>query len=262
MAITLRNQCKTCAEIQESCEEVGDLCNFNASSSGGDEGYEQTFTNLLDEIQLIKWRFNAYSVKDGFIVGGDVTPAVNTGCVSGEFEGYFVLEALGVAVVKVDAACAGGGTAWNFSLNCINLPTSSVSYNEVHGFDECPRVLPPCYGGTPVPGETCAGRTIGPLDLEFPETIPEEIRNLGIVYPAAAITYQADNFGFASGASGEVGCNGTNACVICSQSGVIEPFFNSSTGKYFISAYAQNAPHGGPYSLIVSATLTFQSSPV
>ena len=256
---TLKNQCVTCAELDAICAGGGDVCNINVSGSGGNEGYSRTFTNSSSTPQLIKWGFEAFGVKDQFIVSGSIDPPVDTGCVSNFHEGYFVLAGLGTMTISVVGSCAGGGTAWNFSLRCITLPTSSVNYNERYGYDVCPIVLPPCGAGGE--GESCAGRVVGPVELSFTSTIPEEIRNLGIVYPVAAVTYQADNFGFASGASGQVGCDGTNSCIQCFQSGVIEPFYDPATGKYYISAYAQNSPHGGPYGLTVSATLTFSFSP-
>ena len=258
---TLKNQCVTCEELERICSGGGDLCNFNAGSSGGDDGYTRTFENSSSTPQLIKWTFEAYSVKDRFIVAGSINPPVDTGCVSGGHEGYFVLAGSGVMTVTVVGACDGPGTAWNFSLRCINLPTSSVSYNESYGFDVCPTVLLPCPPSGPPGGETCSNRVVGPVELYFTSTLPAEISNLGILYPVAAVTYQADNFGFASGASGQVGCDGTDACVTCSKSGIIEPFYDAAAGNYYISAYAQNAPHGGPYGLAVSATLTFSFSP-
>lgn len=136
--------------------------------------------------------------------------------------------------------------------SCCDLQ-SSDSYFETHGSEECPNVGDPCPSGDGTP--SCAGSVIGPIKLysdEFPT------KCLDTKAAKAAIVYTADNFGLAIGQSGQVGCTSTSTtvCESCAETGVITPFVeNTSPGKskMYIKAYAKNAPHGGPYTLFVSA---------
>ena len=135
--------------------------------------------------------------------------------------------------------------------NCCDTQ-SSDSYFENHGFDECPNVGEPCPSGDGTP--SCANAQIGPVVL-YSEEFPTEC--LETKSAKAAVSYYADNFGYATGQSGQVGCPSSNDCNICSQSGIITPFIEGGSGgksRMYIRAFARNAPHGGPYSLSVSAS--------
>jgi hypothetical protein len=125
------------------------------------------------------------------------------------------------------------------------------TYAAGYGFEECPNVSEPCGGDG---SASCANLIIGPITLES-NPFPSEC--LKIFDPFAAVGIRADNFGFAFGQIGEVGCPPSNACVTCSESGTVTPFIeNAGDGQSImtVTAFAQNAPHGGPYSLNVSAT--------
>jgi len=137
--------------------------------------------------------------------------------------------------------------------NCCPRFINTASYYEAHGSDECPNVSPPCVppGG---PSPSCANLKIGPITLRS-DPFPTEC--LEILRPEAAIGYFADNFGFASGQRGRVGCPPNNDCSVCGQMGSVIAFVDNVGGgksRMRITAYAQNAPHGGPYSLAVTAS--------
>lgn len=128
---------------------------------------------------------------------------------------------------------------------------STDSYSEYHGTNECPGVGEPCPSGTGSP--TCAGFRIGPIDL-YSEEFPTFC--LRSKQPKASVAYSADNFGFVTGQSGQIGCPSSNECVICGESGVLTPFVETvspTTSRLKLTAFAENAPHGGPYSLYVTA---------
>lgn len=142
--------------------------------------------------------------------------------------------------------------------DCCSQDQGTKSFFESHGFGECPNVGQPCPTGTGVP--SCAGRVIGPITLKS-DSFPSEC--LIKFKPVAYISYSADNFGLASGAKGKVGCASTSTvnCEICSKTGVITPFVESAgSGKsrMKITAFGQNAPHGGPYSLAVTAYFSLE----
>ena len=127
---------------------------------------------------------------------------------------------------------------------------SSDDYNEIHGSGECPKVSEPCGGDETA---SCASLKIGPVVL-YSEEFPTKC--LETKSAKAAVSYGADNFGFATGQAGQVGCPSSNACQLCSQYGIITPFIERKSGgksRMFIRAFAQNSPHGGPYTLSVYA---------
>lgn len=140
--------------------------------------------------------------------------------------------------------------------DCCPIDLGTKSYSEYHGFDQCPNVGEPCPSGPNPDSPSCAGRRIGPVTLRsdpFPTDCLKKLK------PIAAISYSADNFGYASGESGQIGCPSTNECITCGASGTVTPFVESAgsgRSRMKITAYAQNAPHGGPYSLTVTATFS------
>lgn len=121
-------------------------------------------------------------------------------------------------------------------------------FSESHGWEECPDVAPPCGGSE---SASCAGATIGPITLKskrYPKACTQ-----GRV-PKAAVSYSADNFGFASGMIGQVGCAAHNDCLICDEYGIVTPFETSMPNnevELSVRAHATNSPHGGPYDLWV-----------
>lgn len=140
--------------------------------------------------------------------------------------------------------------------DCCTQDLGTESYFETHGSDECPNVGEPCPSGDGTP--SCANARIGPISLRSDEFQTDCLDKLK---PVAIIGYSADNFGLASGESGEVGCPSTSTiiCDSCSEIGEVTPFVDSvGNGKSVmrITAFAQNAPHGGPYSLAVTATFS------
>jgi hypothetical protein len=142
--------------------------------------------------------------------------------------------------------------------DCCPISLGTKSFSEAHGSDECPNVGEPCPSG-PDPGSpSCSGRTIGPINLRSDPFPTECLKNLK---PVAAVSLAADNFGMASGESGQVGCLPTNACTTCDQSGTVTPYVESAgngKSRLRITAKGQNSVHGGPYALFVTATFSLQ----
>ena len=133
--------------------------------------------------------------------------------------------------------------------NCCDMESSDYYY-EAYGFDVCPFVSEPCGGAETA---SCANLKIGPVVL-YSEEFPTEC--LETKSAKAAVYYSADNFGFVTGKSGQVGCPSTNACDLCDQYGVITPFIEGGSGgksRMYIRAFGQNGPSGGPYNLLVTA---------
>lgn len=129
------------------------------------------------------------------------------------------------------------------------------SFSEDHGWGECPNVGEPCGGST---SPSCSSKTIGPITLRS-DSFPSEC--LTQFKPVAYVVLSADNFGMARGESGQVGCPPSNACTICYQAGEITPYIESAgneKSKMYITADGQNSPHGGPYSLSVTAFFTLE----
>ena len=139
--------------------------------------------------------------------------------------------------------------------DCCPISLGTKSFSEEHGYDECPKVDEPCGGDETA---SCSGRTIGPINLRSDPFPTECLKNLK---PVAAVSLSADNFGMASGESGQVGCPPSNACTICGASGTVTPFVESAgngKSRLRITAKGQNSVHGGPYSLFVTATFSLQ----
>jgi len=141
--------------------------------------------------------------------------------------------------------------------DCCPISLGTKSFREFHGIGECPKVSEPC-GGDETP--SCSGRKIGPIMLRsdpFPTDCLKKLK------PFAAVSLSADNFGMASGESGRVGCPPLNNknCGICGAFGAVTPFVESAgngKSRMKITAYGQNAPHGGPYSLSVTASFSLE----
>lgn len=134
--------------------------------------------------------------------------------------------------------------------NCCDTQSSDF-YFETHGYGECPDVSEPCGSAETA---SCANLKIGPVVL-YSEEFPTKC--LETKAPKAAVSYSADNFGYATGQAGQVGCPSSNACQLCGQQGIITPFIEGGSGeksRMYIRAFAQNSPHGGPYTLSVSAS--------
>jgi hypothetical protein len=134
-------------------------------------------------------------------------------------------------------------------------PTSiSKVFLERHWWDECP--ISTC-GNPGVPG-SCSLATIGPINIY------SDIFNnscLKVIDPiVASVSYTFDNFGYVEGKNGSFGCPADNDCNICAGSATIIPFIesvNSDQSRAYIIGFAQNAFHGGPYSLAANITFNF-----
>jgi len=142
----------------------------------------------------------------------------------------------------------------NSCKTCCTLSLGSDSYSEYHGDGECPNVSKPCGDDKTA---SCANRKIGPKTLRsetFPTDCLKKFKGL------AAVSLSADNFGSATGKSGKVGCPSTNVCgPICGASGTLTPNVETLGGgksRLTVKAFGQNSPHGGPYSLSVTASFT------
>lgn len=139
--------------------------------------------------------------------------------------------------------------------DCCPQHQGTKSYSEYHGYDECPDVSPPCgFDET----ASCSGLTIGPITLRS-DPFPTEC--LKKFKPVAAVSLSADNFGMATGQSGQVGCPPSNTCLICGEYGIITPFVQSvgnGKSKMSIKATGGNSSHGGPYYLFVTASFTLE----
>ena len=139
--------------------------------------------------------------------------------------------------------------------DCCPISLGTKSFSEEHGTGQCPKVSEPCGGDEYA---SCAGRKIGPITLRSDPFPTECLKKLK---PVAAVSLTADNFGYASGESGRVGCPSSNICSICGQSGTVTPFVESAgngKSRMKITAFGQNSPHGGPYSLFVTASFSLQ----
>lgn len=130
------------------------------------------------------------------------------------------------------------------------------SYSESHGFDECPDVAKPCGGDD---SGSCSGATISGdfISKEFPEECFEEKT------PKASFVLYADNYGYVQGAGAPDKCSnfGTDECVQCFHTGIVDPIIlDGAPGfkKMKVLYFAQNAPHGGPYSIDVTVDFYFE----
>jgi hypothetical protein len=100
-------------------------CSFGDGASGGDQGYSNTFNlNRVGVETTIQITFEAFTQKDAITVtaGGQT---FSSGCISGNVTHLMYLpNGADTITVSVQPNCAGGtGTAWNFSINCVdNVP--------------------------------------------------------------------------------------------------------------------------------------------
>lgn len=135
---------------------------------------------------------------------------------------------------------------------CLSI---SKTFLEKHWWDECP--VSTC-GQPGVPG-SCSLSTIGPINIYsdiFNNSCLKSIINPILV----TVSYSFDNFGYVEGQDGSFGCPADNDCNICQGSITIIPFIefvSLDQSRAYITAFAQNAFHGGPYSLQINATFNF-----
>jgi hypothetical protein len=129
---------------------------------------------------------------------------------------------------------------------CCPYEIGEDSYEENHGFDECPDVGAPC-GSAPSP--SCADLTIGPVKLSSP---PFKTKCLDFFVPKAYFSIYADNYGSVVGKT-TINYN-DGVCAVISTEDSIEAnveAVNDTESRAFIMASAQNSSAGGPYALFI-----------
>lgn len=131
---------------------------------------------------------------------------------------------------------------------CCPFSVGMVEFSQFSGFN-CGSG-PPCGSG---PAE-CGGATIGPVTLYSDENFKKKC--LEKFDLKAQVYLSVDNGGYAEGEETLTCPVNNSSCVFCTTSGIIEPYMesvNETESRAYIKAFAQNAPHGGGYALVVSA---------
>lgn len=103
--------------------EASDICSLNLDSSGGDEGYDETF-NAGNGGYTIELTYETFFQKDRIIMYSQTEAVLfDSGCVGTQgdvVEEIPIAEGITSIRVVVEPNCEGGsGTAWNLSIRCI-----------------------------------------------------------------------------------------------------------------------------------------------
>jgi len=129
---------------------------------------------------------------------------------------------------------------------CCPLFIGDIEYEEIHDYEECEFVGPPC-GGDESP--SCANATIGPVKLVSPRF---KTKCLDVFVPRAYFSIYADNYGTVIGKT-TINYN-DGPCEVIQELDSIEPEIeevSDTESMAFIRASAQNSVAGGPYGLII-----------
>jgi hypothetical protein len=142
---------------------------------------------------------------------------------------------------------------------CCNTDTKSIFKS--FGYDVCPKVAPPCGGDS---SASCAGAIIQGV-VESKEFLKSCFTDYT---PKVYYSFGADNFGYIQGQGSPIFCPnyGSDACTTCYIQGILTPEIipgkNAGYKKMKVSYLAQNAPHGGPYSVSLSLEFYFEDEEV
>ena len=125
MAIKTKNGKVILKNGKASCECCKSLCDLNLNSSGGDEGYLETFAVNTGSVGFdISVTFTAFSVPDRFLIQG----IYDTGCIGLEAgQPSYVTQTVTIppntqnVTLQVIPNCLGDttGTAWTLSITCL-----------------------------------------------------------------------------------------------------------------------------------------------
>lgn len=127
LSTPIDGECQDCGD--DPCGTTGefeDLCALTATASGGKEGYNRTFS-ISPEVTanggLIRVWYQHYAVKDHLIITANPGGVLfDTGCVGGTATNDVTIPPGATSVtVQVIGSCAGGNTAWKFSITCIDV---------------------------------------------------------------------------------------------------------------------------------------------
>jgi alpha-tubulin suppressor-like RCC1 family protein len=129
-------------------------------------------------------------------------------------------------------------------------PGTNNYYNYVW-FDVCPNVRVPC-GDDPV--GSCAGLSIGPVEI-YSNYITTSCASEN---HTAIISGFFDNFGWIEGTNGRIEMPFSDACETTNVTGTLIPYveIDGISGRLYLLAFAENAPHGGPYGMDIQVQFT------
>jgi hypothetical protein len=138
---------------------------------------------------------------------------------------------------------------------CCEPAEDFQEFSEVHWYDECPTVGPPCPFPNTNSQPSCANQTITGQLISKP--FPNYVK-IGKT-PKADVRADFDDFGYI----GSLSCNetGLGFCKACGVQGTIQPQVHALDEKTFvlkIPFQATNAYWGGPYSISCSARFYFE----
>jgi hypothetical protein len=122
-------------------------------------------------------------------------------------------------------------------------------YDNYIWFDICPDVGEPC-GGDPV--GSCSNLSIGPVRI-YSDYISASCAQAS---HTVVVNGFFDNFGWIEGSDRKVEIAASDACDTSNIRDTLIPYVenNGDSSRLYVEAFVQNAPHGGPYGMIITAT--------